>query len=282
MSNYDRSPQNYDGCFVLIGIVLLIIGILTFKYYIGIALVIIAVLFFIISSVHADTSEESQQKANTTEEKTIQTKNSKEVSPNPNLEITIDTTRNISSMPEIKFSKIKKNTPSSKVFPLIVVDVETTGTGRCMDKIVEVSALKFDENFILCKQYSTLINPQRPIKPKATAVNHITDDMVKNAPLFSQIRSQFQDFISDCNIAGYNLRFDLEFLYHAGIDLNENVYYYDVYELAESKIPETKIDNYKLSTVCEYYDITLTNAHRSYYDALATAEVLQKIYTPPD
>lgn len=189
MSNYDQSSQDYNGCFVLIGIVFLIVGVLTFKYYVGIALVIIAVLFFIISSVHADVSEEPQQKADA---RTIPIENSKEVLPCPNLEIIIDTTRNISSMPEIKFSKIKKNTPSSKVFPLIVVDVETTGTGRCMDKIVEVSALKFDENFVLRKQYSTLINPQRPIKPKATAVNHITDDMVKNAPLFSQIRSQFK------------------------------------------------------------------------------------------
>lgn len=268
MSKFEQGVHNNDGCFILIGIISFIIGVLTLKHYIGIALIIIAILIFISSLVRAGASNS--------------VKKSKEVLPSPNLEITVDTTRNISSMPVIKFSKIEENTPSSEIFPLIVVDVETTGLGRCMDKIVEVSALKFDENFILRERYSTLINPQKPIKPKASAANHITDDMVKNAPLFSQIRSQFQDFINGCNIAGYNLQFDLEFLYHAGIDLDENVCYYDVLGLAESKIPETKIGNYKLPTVCEYYDVPIKSVHRRYSDVLAIAKIFKKIYTLSD
>ena len=60
--------------------------------------------------------------------------------------------------------------------------------------------------------YSKLVNPCCPISPGASAVNNITDDMVRNAPKFHEIYEEFVAFIGNGVIVGHNLPFDMNFL----------------------------------------------------------------------
>ncbi len=59
----------------------------------------------------------------------------------------------------------------------IAFDLETTGTVPGVDRIVEIGAVLIDNGQVQAV-FSTLINPQIPIPPGATAVNKITNDMV--------------------------------------------------------------------------------------------------------
>lgn len=98
--------------------------------------------------------------------------------------------------------------------PLIVLDTETTGTNTDTDSIIELGLeiITPSDDGVRVKEYRTLINPRRPIPPGATAVHHITDDMVANAPTFEQLATNLHKGLSNVDFAGYNVRFDLRIL----------------------------------------------------------------------
>lgn len=185
--------------------------------------------------------------------------------------------RALSSMKMIDFTSIRKSTPLSKIFPLVVVDVETTGLSAKTDRIIELSAYRYDNNFEPTSRFTALVNPEIPISPEASATNGITDDMVSEAPTLAQMAKSFEAFISGCNIAGYNLRFDLNFLYTSGIALSDDVLYFDVYELAKNKIKKRDVTDYKLQTICDYLGIPMVFAHRGFADCYITGEVFEKL-----
>lgn len=97
--------------------------------------------------------------------------------------------------------------------PLCFLDLETTGPDPEKDRIVEISAMKFHPDGRTEKS-TRLINPGIPIPKEASEIHGITDEMVKDAPTFVQISKGLLDFISGCDLAGFNSnRFDFPMLY---------------------------------------------------------------------
>ncbi len=201
-----------------------------------------------------------------------------------------------SDMPEIKFTNITRATVLEKLFPLVVIDVETTGFSVRGGDIIEVAAIKYDVDFKPIARFNTLLKSRKPIPEDATRVNNITDDMVKDCPYFSKIVGSLSEFIAGCNIVGQNLSFDLKFLFVCGLPLPEKgVKYYDTLDLAKKTLvaygskkydhhtgkyienEEYDVFNYKLETLCEYYRIYRDDAHRALSDCHATAKVLENI-----
>lgn len=92
----------------------------------------------------------------------------------------------------------------------IFYDTETTGVRSDKDRIIELAAFDSTQNKSFCK----LINPGSPIPPEASSIHHITDDMVANAPTFSEVIDDFASFCSGdfLLIAHNNDAFDLPFL----------------------------------------------------------------------
>ena len=98
----------------------------------------------------------------------------------------------------------------------IAFDVETTGLSPMNDKIIEVGAVLF-ENGEITKRYSTLVNPEVSVPYSATAVNHITNEMVKDAPKEKVVYAELVDFLGDAlnqqtAICAHNASFDMNFL----------------------------------------------------------------------
>lgn len=203
--------------------------------------------------------------------------------------------RDLAEMPEIKFSNITKKTNLDKLFPLVVIDTETTGLNPASGEIIEVSAIKYDIGFKPISCFTTLLKPHRKIPKDATEVNHITNEMVEDKPYFADIISSLSEYISGCNIAGHNLKFDLQFLFVSGLPLSSKVKYYDTLELAKhtllsdkSKVwdkeegrtvltDESDVSDYKLCTLCDYYNIYPSNAHRALSDVYATGKVMEHL-----
>lgn len=96
--------------------------------------------------------------------------------------------------------------------PLVVLDLETTGTRVQADRIVEISTLKLlpdGTNRIRTRR----LNPGTPIPPEATAVHGITDADVADENSFSQIARSLALYLEGCDLCGYNLwSFDLRML----------------------------------------------------------------------
>ena len=64
--------------------------------------------------------------------------------------------------------------------PVLIVDTETTGL-RASDRACDIALVRFERG----KQVAavdSLINPLMPIPAEASAIHHITDDMVTDAP----------------------------------------------------------------------------------------------------
>src|SRR5689334_22336394 len=96
--------------------------------------------------------------------------------------------------------------------PLAVIDLETTGTNLGSDRIIEIAIVKLlpDGNKVIKRK---IINPQIPIPKIVTDLHGITDDMVKDAPVFKQVAHELKQILDHCDLAGYNSnRFDIPML----------------------------------------------------------------------
>lgn len=202
---------------------------------------------------------------------------------------------NMINMPEIKYSNITRSTNIQKLFPLVVVDTETTGIKPGGNDIIEISAIKYAEGFTAVSCFTTLCKPRRPIPAEATEVNNITNEMVAEAPPFALVASAFSEYIAGCNMVGHNLPFDLRFLYISGVELPQKAKYFDTLDLAKKvltkcggkkynhkigeyeELEEWDVYDYKLETLCEYYDIYRSDAHRSLSDCYATAQLFENL-----
>lgn len=90
-----------------------------------------------------------------------------------------------------------------------VLDIETTGMDPLTDRVCEIAAVFADADVKSATSASYLINPSREIPPTASAIHHITDEMVADAPFFDQVIAQFMG--ADIYVA-HNNRFDMKFL----------------------------------------------------------------------
>ena len=110
----------------------------------------------------------------------------------------------------------------------IVIDTETTGLDPEQDELLQVSIICADSESVL---FNKLIKPTRATSwEAATAVNHITPEMVANKLDISFYRDEIQHILTGADeIIGYNTQFDLRFLKHvAGVNPRKNSKIVDV------------------------------------------------------
>lgn len=158
--------------------------------------------------------------------------------------------------------------------PLVFFDLETTGTSITHDRIVEISYIKVFPDGTL-EEKSRRINPEMHIPEASTAIHHITDDDVRDAPTFRQIAVSLNEQLADCDIAGYNSnKFDVPLLVEefarAGINFQvAGRRFVDVQNIFHKMEQRTLVAAYKF-----YCGKDLTDAHSALADTRATYEVL--------
>lgn len=159
--------------------------------------------------------------------------------------------------------------------PIIFFDLETTGVDVAKDRIVELCYIKVFPNGNE-ESKSMRINPGMPIPKKASDVHGITDEDVKDCPLFKDIAADLYKTFEGCDLAGFNSnKFDIpllceEFL-RQGMDFDvakrrcidvQNIYH--------------KLERRTLVAAYQYYcGKDLENAHSALADTRATLEVLE-------
>ena len=169
-----------------------------------------------------------------------------------------------------KPSPITKTISDLKLDNFIVIDTETTGLNAVSDELLEISAIKFEEG-IPTECLTTLIKPKKEISNETIKINHITPEMVIDAPDVSSVIKPFYDFIDNYNIVAYNIEFDIKFLYRNGLNLfDKKRYFFDAMDVCKKYYKHSNLYNYKLDTICKTYGITRTESHRATEDALAT------------
>ena len=94
---------------------------------------------------------------------------------------------------------------------LVAFDTETTGLSPAKGHVIEIGAVKYRDGKIVGEK-TWLINPGSPIPASATAVHHITDDMVKDQPRFAAVWPEFKAFAGDAVLMAHNAPFDVRFM----------------------------------------------------------------------
>ena len=165
-------------------------------------------------------------------------------------------------MPQKQGIQLNKYTPDYVVF-----DLETTGISRTFDEVVEISAVKVRSGQVV-DEFSTLVNPGRHIPAGASQVNGITDQMVADCPLFSQVLQEFLNFTEGLTLVGHNIAsFDMKFIwrdaekYYGELVPND---YVDTLKVARRHLSE--LPRHRLVDLAEYYGISPEGAHRALND----------------
>ncbi len=152
----------------------------------------------------------------------------------------------------------------------IAVDLETTGLDPKEDRITEISACRFI-NGEFTDEFTSLINPGILIPNNIVEITGITDEMVADAPHISEVLPGLIDFLDQSPMVGQNVNFDYSFIENHCIEYNLDipvVPIYDTLALARSLIYFH--NSFSLTSLCEYYNLSIENAHRASADAQAT------------
>lgn len=182
---------------------------------------------------------------------------------------------------QIEYVKLTKGKCSRINKFFIAFDLETTGLSPESDRIIEIGAIAFEQG-VPVEEFSTLVNPGRPIPPAATAVNGITNEMVSRAPdewTALQALLSFFDKYSNHRLVfvGHNANFDFSFLKNAlnRYGITKSFRYFDTLHASRSLIKG--LPNYKQNTVAAHFGLVNRQAHRAAADALVCGNILLKL-----
>lgn len=163
----------------------------------------------------------------------------------------------------------------------IAFDVETTGLSPISDRIIEIGATIFQKGTVQ-RVFSSLVNPGISISQSATAVNHITNSMLDSAPSEKEVYSQLVDFLGDALCGGivmcaHNAKFDFDFLCNtlSRLGFNANIEYIDTLSLSRRYLHG--LENYKQSTIENYFGLTNSSSHRAASDAENCGHILYRL-----
>ncbi len=160
--------------------------------------------------------------------------------------------------------------------PLTFVDVETTGLDIDEgDRVCEVALLRVHRGQEVMR-WSSLVHPGRPMPPRATAINGITDQMLATAPGFDRIVSTLSPMLCDTVFIAHNAQFDARFLRHEfGLVQWElpPLAVVDTLALAQAwhRFPHNS-----LQTIAESFGLSNTVRHRALADVLTTWQIWQR------
>jgi len=157
-----------------------------------------------------------------------------------------------------------------------IVDIETTGGNADSGSITEIAILISDGKSIL-DSYTTLVNPLQPIPLFIEKLTGISDEMVSNAPTFSEVAKEVHDLLQDKIFVAHNVNFDYSFIAH---QLNQQGYRFNARKLCTVRLSRKVFEDlpsYSLGNLCRSLDIQVKNRHRAMGDAAATTELFHRI-----
>lgn len=158
----------------------------------------------------------------------------------------------------------------------VVVDIETTGGWAPGDRITEIGAVKV-QNHEVIGQWHTLVNPQRAIPAGITQLTGITNAMVRDAPVFSEVADGLLAFLDDGIFVAHNVNFDYGFISQEFARLDRRFRFPKFCTCAGMRRHYPGHRSYSLGRLCSIYEIELEQHHRALCDAQAAAKLLNII-----
>lgn len=155
-----------------------------------------------------------------------------------------------------------------------IIDIETTGANREGQRIIEIAIINFDGQEIE-EQFTTLINPEKPISYQIQRLTGIDNQMVADAPKFYEVAKKIVEMTEGRIFVAHNVFFDYKFLQREFSDLGYT-FRRDVFctcKSARKAFPG--LFSYSLKNLCLHFNIPRKNAHRALSDAEDALQLLK-------
>ena len=160
----------------------------------------------------------------------------------------------------------------------IVLDTETTGLNPDEGhRIVEIGAVELKNHLPTGQTYHQYINPQRDMPTEAFNVHGISEDYLRDKPIFTDIAQAFLDFVGSAKLVIHNAAFDMRFLNaelswvdKPQLPMSQAV---DTLEIARRRFPGAQ---HSLDALCRRFNVA--NSAREKHGALLDSEILAEVY----
>ncbi|MGR3364691.1 MAG: DNA polymerase III subunit epsilon [Maritimibacter harenae] len=160
----------------------------------------------------------------------------------------------------------------------IVLDTETTGFDpKTGDRMVEIGAVELYNHMPTGRTYHQYINPERDMPEGAFQVHGLSEEFLRDFPVFHEIADAFLEFIGDAKLVIHNAAFDVPFLNaelgwckRRQIPMDQAV---DTLLIARKKFPGA---GNSLDALCRRFGID--NSHRELHGALLDSQILAEVY----
>lgn len=165
--------------------------------------------------------------------------------------------------------------------PLVIYDLETTGTDVVTDRIVEISILKiFPDGQRETK--TRRLHPDCSIPPGASAVHGIYDADVADQPRFRHIAKGLWAYLAGCDLCTFNgKRFDVPLLAEEFGRANLTFPAPDAAHVDLSEIYRLLNPRTLSAAVAQYLGRDHANAHTAEADTTATFDLLEALIHGP-
>src|SRR2546422_624240 len=157
----------------------------------------------------------------------------------------------------------------------VTFDFETTDTEVATCGVVEIGAARVVKGEIV-DRFHFMVQPYRPISPRASEIHGYTDGDVRDAPSFAEVWPAFRAFIGDDVLIAHNgQHFDIPVLRRlaAGRDGVDSLVFYDTLPLVRS----LSRDSAKLEDLALRFGIDAGRAHHALDDAVTLARVYREL-----
>jgi len=157
-----------------------------------------------------------------------------------------------------------------------ILDIETTGGKYNEEGITEIAIYKFDGHKVV-DQFSSLVNPEKPIQPFVINLTGINNEMLRHAPKFYEVAKRIIEITDGCIMVAHNALFDNRIL---TTEFDRLGYQFEketlcTVELAKKLIPD--MPSYSLGKLVRSLGIPLSDRHRAQGDAKATVALFKML-----
>ena len=157
-----------------------------------------------------------------------------------------------------------------------IVDIETTGGNASTGSITEIAIIITDGKEIM-HTYSSLVNPLQPIPLFIEKLTGISDQMVKDAPMFGQIAREVFELLQHKTFVAHNVNFDFSFIAH---QLSQHGLTLQSRKLCTVRLSRKifqDLPSYSLGNLCRSLNINIHQRHRAMGDAHATTLLFHRL-----
>ena len=152
------------------------------------------------------------------------------------------------------------------------VDLETTSGNPQWGRIIEIGALKV-RNGEVVDTFNELVNPEITVPDIITDLTGISNDMVSDKEVISEILPRFIEFAEDDVLLGHNLRFDFSFLKQNATELKLPFEKKGIDTLYIARKKLKSLESRGLEFLCGHFGIEDNNHHRAFNDASVTSQL---------